>query len=173
MKSVIINKEQFFFGIPEHILGMLPYRISDVIKRESDHGGKRLCEEIRLRCGRMSTLRLSGGDELPLSLSTTLSQSEIDLTVDRLCGGSLYAHGDTIKQGYISLEGGIRAGVSGRAAYDGGRMVGISEINGICIRLPHGIRADVTPICELLRKSAFSSGILVYAPPGVGKTTLT
>ena len=172
MKSVIINKEYFCFGIPERVLGMLPYRISDVIKREGDHGGKFICEEIRLRCGRMSTLRLSGGRELALELSTPLSQNEIDLTVDRLCGGSLYAHGDTIKQGYISIEGGIRAGVSGRAAYDGGRMVGISEINSICIRLPHGIKVDVSPVCDLLRRKSFSSGVLIYSPPGVGKTTL-
>ena len=172
MKSVIINKEHFCFGIPERILEMLPYRISDAIRKEADRGGKRLCEEIRLRCGRMSGLRLSGGEERTIELSTPLSQNEIDLTVDRLCGGSLYAHGDTIKQGYISVEGGIRAGVSGRAAYDGGKMVGISEINGICIRLPHGIKVDASPVCELLRKSSFSSGVLIYSPPGVGKTTL-
>lgn len=172
MKSVIINNEYFCFGIPERILSMLPYRISDTIKRAGEHRGKRICEEIRLRRGRMSTLKISGGEDVALELSEPLSQSEIDLTVDRLCGGSLYAHGDTIKQGYISLEGGIRAGVSGRAAYDGGKMVGISEINGICIRLPHGTRADVTPICQLLRDGAFSSGVLVYSPPGVGKTTL-
>lgn len=172
MKSVIINREHFCFGIPDRILGMLPYRIVDVIKRESEHSEKKLCEEIRLRCGRMSGLRLSGGAEIPLELSAPLNQNEIDLTVDRLCGGSLYAHGDTIKQGYISVEGGIRAGVSGRAAYDGGRMVGISEINGICIRLPHGIKVDASPVCELLRKSSFSSGVLIYSPPGVGKTTL-
>ena len=172
MKSVIINKEHFCFGIPERILSMLPYRVSDVIKREGEWSGKGLCEEIRLRRGRMSTLRISGGEEIAIALSEPLNQSEMDVTVDRLCGGSLYAHGDTIKQGYILLEGGIRAGVSGRAAYDGGRMVGISEINGICIRLPHGMRVDVSPICRLLRDGDFSSGVLVYSPPGVGKTTL-
>ena len=172
MKSVIINKEHFYFGIPERIMGMLPYRISDAIRRENDLGGRSMCEEIRLRCGRLSTIRLSNGRELALELSTPLSQNEMDRTVDRLCGGSLYAHGDTIKQGYISIEGGIRAGVSGRAAYDGGRMVGISEINGICLRLPHGIKVDASPVCELLRKQSFSSGVLIYSPPGVGKTTL-
>ena len=51
-------------------------------------------------------------------------------------------------------------------------MVGISEINGICIRIPHSVRVDAEPICEVLRKKSFSTGVLIYSPPGIGKTTL-
>jgi stage III sporulation protein AA len=42
----------------------------------------------------------------------------------------------------------------------------------VCIRLPYFIKADPFPICELLEELEFSSGVLVYSPPGVGKTTL-
>lgn len=171
MKSVIINREYSDLGIPTRLLELLPYRLSDAIRREVRiYGTVILCEEIRIRRGRMSALTLSGGITLPLDVS--LSRDEMEATVDRLCGGSLYAHGDTIKRGYISLPGGIRAGVSGRAAVENGRVIGVSDVSGICIRLPHFVKADPTPVCRLLCELEFSSGVLIYSPPGIGKTTL-
>ena len=169
MKSIMINKERFNFGIPEHVMSILPYRIADAIREASGARNDEICEEIRLRRGRMSTLTLSGGVNMPIGISCPLSQGEIDLTVDRLSGGSLYAHGDTIRQGYISLRGGIRAGVCGRAAYDGGKMIGVNDISGICIRLPHTVSVNSEPVCNILRKNTFTGGVLIYSPPGEGK----
>lgn len=156
--------------IPPRLMELLPYRISDAIRGVFAEGGSNACEEIRLRAGRLSTLTVSGGKSV--SLGITLSREEIDKTVDRLCGGSLYAHGDTIKNGYITLTGGIRVGICGRAATDNGRLIGISEISSVCIRIPHSVKADATVICELLQKFNYSKGVLIYSPPGEGKTTL-
>ncbi len=171
LKSVIINREYSDLGVPQRILELLPYRLSDAIRRELRiYGAGSLCEEIRIRRGRMSSLTLSGGVNVPLDVS--LSHDEMENTVDRLCGGSLYAHSDTIKKGYISLPGGVRAGIVGRAAVENGRIIGVSDISGICIRIPHFVKVAPGPICELLKELKFSSGVLVYSPPGVGKTTL-
>lgn len=156
--------------IPPRLRELLPYRISDAIRGVFAEGGASVCEEIRLRAGRLSTLTVSGGKSI--SLGITLSREEIDETVDRLCGGSLYAHGDTIKNGYITLASGIRVGICGRAATDNGRLIGISDISSVCIRIPHSVKADATVICELLKKFNYSKGVLIYSPPGEGKTTL-
>ena len=155
-------------GIPRGLLQKLPYRLSDAIKRKLENG--EICEEIRVRRGRMSSLTLSGDINIPLDVS--LSREEMEDTVNKLCGGSLYAHSETIKDGYISLGDGMRAGIVGRAAIEKGRIIGIDEISGICIRIPHFIKIDPTPICRLLRELDFVSGVLIYSPPGVGKTTL-
>lgn len=172
MKSTIINRESTDCGIPRELLLKLPYRLSDAIRREQRNiaADKLLCEELRIRCGRMSSLTLSGGVNLPLDIS--LSRDEMEETVIKLCSGSVYAYAETIKRGYISLPNGLRAGISGHAAVEDGRIIGISDINGICIRLPHSVKADVSPVIDLLRELDFTSGVLVYSPPGVGKTTL-
>ena len=169
MKSVIINRRTRDIGIPSRLMELLPYRISDAIRaREGDFDG--VCEEIRLRVGKVSALGVSGGKAVPLDV--ILSRNEMDETVERLCGGSLYAHGDTIKNGYISLFGGIRAGVCGHAAIDGGKIIGISEISSLCIRIPHAVKVDPRPILTLLRELSYARGVLIYSPPGEGKTTL-
>lgn len=170
MKSVIINKDFGDMGIPDRILNLLPYRLSDAIRKEMRADKNIICEEIRIRRGRMSALTLTGGIIVPLDIS--LSKEEMETTVENLCGGSMYAHIDTLKQGYISLPHGVRAGVSGRASVEGGRVIGISDVNGICIRIPHFVKIDTTSICKLLKQFDFTSGILIYSPPGEGKTTL-
>ena len=120
----------------------------------------------------MSGIVISGGENIPIKIDPPISREEIDIMVDKMSKGSLYAHGDTIKQGYISLGNGIRAGICGRAAYDGGKMIGVNDITGICIRLPHAVKVDVTEICNIIRKDKLSGGVLIYSPPGCGKTTL-
>jgi stage III sporulation protein AA len=93
-----------------------------------------------------------------------------------MCGGSLYAYSQTIHEGYITLPDGIRVGVAGRAVCEEGRIIGVCEITGLCIRLPHIHRAVGGEICRLLRAlnqgTSAPQGILIYAPPGEGKTTL-
>lgn len=169
MKSVIINRRTRDIGIPGRLMELLPYRIADAIRaKEDDFIG--VCEEIRLRVGKTSVLGALGRGAVPLDLIVT--REEMDELVERLCGGSLYAHSDTIKNGYISIFGGIRAGVCGHAAIDGGKIIGISEISSLCIRIPHEIKVDTKPILSLLRKLSYSSGVLIYSPPGEGKTTL-
>ncbi len=130
-------------------------------------------EEIRLRADRYATLTV-GGHNLPTRVM--LNTHELGALLVRLCGGSLYAYSDTIRQGYMTLPGGIRIGVAGRAVCEGERVIGVSEIDSLCIRLPHRHGHVGGTVCRLLRHMAAEGGgprgVLIYAPPGVGKTTL-
>ncbi len=130
-------------------------------------------EEIRLRADRCATLTV-GAQNIPTRVR--LSEHELSSLLVRLCGGSLYAYSDTIREGYITLPGGIRVGIAGRAICEENRVIGVSEIDSLCIRLPHRHGQVGSPICRLLRHMRQSDGeargVLIYAPPGVGKTTL-
>ncbi len=130
-------------------------------------------EEIRLRADRCATLT-AGGRNMPTRV--LLTAHELGALLVRLCGGSLYAYSDTIREGYMTLPGGIRVGLGGRAVCEGEHIIGISEIDSLCIRLPHRHGDVGGTVCRLLRHMAAAGGgprgVLVYAPPGVGKTTL-
>ena len=115
-----------------------------------------------------------GGENLPTPV--VLTTADLTAILTHLCGESLYAYSQTINQGYVTLPGGIRVGVAGRAVCEDGRVIGVCEITGLCIRLPHRHRNLGREICDLIRKlnqgPQAPQGVLIYAPPGEGKTTL-
>lgn len=159
------NKKGVF--IPKAIESIVPYKVYDEVRGLADKGHQ--IEEIRLRCERRASVTSCGKN---IALSTVMSREEMNLIFADICDNSLYAHRETINNGYITLEGGLRVGVCGRASVDGGRLLGIYDISSINIRIPHPIRRVGEPVCRLLRESEGSKGVLIYAPPGEGKTTL-
>lgn len=156
--------------IPQHILELIPRRIAEALRSFQAKNISGYIEEIRLRYQKCVSVT-SGG--VNYRLNTICSKRDIDDTVLNLCNGSLYAHIETIKNGYISLKSGIRVGICGRASYDSnGEMIGVSDITSLCIRIPHKFGNIGQPICDLLNRTSTSAGILIYSPPGEGKTTL-
>jgi stage III sporulation protein AA len=152
--------------LPTSVLSALPYRLVCEIESRLDEGR---IEELRLRRERQASLTVGGRN---IMLSTVLDGGELDGILTGMCSGSLYAYSDTINTGYISLPGGVRVGVCGRAACESGRVIGVREIGSLVIRLPHRASLVGGEICELLRSFGLCRGILIYSPPGVGKTTL-
>ncbi len=151
--------------LPDSVMRALPYRLSDEIRRTSFP----VIEEIRMRAGRRCSVVAAGRN---IMLGTVLDEGELNDILEGMCQGSLYAFSDTINQGYISLSGGVRVGVCGRAGCEGDRIIGIYEVSSLSVRIPHKSRPVGAEICRLLHSFERTEGVLVYSPPGVGKTTL-
>ena len=146
-----------------YILGLLPHGIG------SELSGLDLpsADELRLRVGGACTL-LAGGKRY--ILRSRVSREELSSTFIKMCGGSVYSHRDTICRGFIALPGGIRVGLCGSAVTEKDNITAVADISSLCVRIPHDIKGVGEPVCRLLREK--SGGVLVYSPPGVGKTTL-
>ena len=153
--------------LPPVLQAMLPERLLRELRERISPGVP--LEELRLRCDRRASLTLG---QRNLFLETVLSRGEMDRLVDAMCDGSLYAHRDALASGYLTLPGGIRVGVCGRATVERNTVLGIYDIVGLNIRFPTAYRGLGAPVCRLLRQLGGTSGVLIYAPPGVGKTTL-
>ena len=125
--------------------------------------------EIRLRAGGVSALTL-GSHNLPLA--TRLSDEDTETAMRLFCRDSVYAYSETLCEGYLRLAGGYRVGVAGIAVRKGRQVVGVRSVRALCIRMPHRIDGAGASAVALFREMNCSRGILVYAPPGVGKTTL-
>jgi stage III sporulation protein AA len=102
-------------------------------------------------------------------LGVTIFQSDIDSIISSFTGRALYAFRDTLREGYITLDGGIRVGVCGQARYEGGRLVGVSAVSSLLIRFPSAECGFADELCEAFLKS--ERGILIFAPARGGKTT--
>jgi len=153
--------------LPEVLLALLPWRLCRELEGWRPAQGR--IEELRLRRGRRAALTVEGRTCL---LDTVLSGDELEAMVRQMCDGSLYAHRDAIAKGYLSLPGGIRVGLCGRASVEDGQVIGVYDIASLNIRLPGRHRGFGALVCRLLREQAGCGGVLIYAPPGVGKTTL-
>ncbi len=121
--------------------------------------------EIRLRAGGAFSFTLTSESIIPLDNGEPIicTGDEVEECVSLLCRRSYQSHETEIEQGYISVPGGIRAGVAVSRSPDGR----VHTVNSVCIRIPRDVRGDVGPI--------FSDGVesaLIYSPPGVGKTTV-
>ena len=88
----------------ERAAACLPERIRQAVLRCGGDGEG--VEEIRIRSGGLCTLTSNGRT---LSCAVTAVEEEIVQTVEALCGGSVYAHADQIREGVIAGENGIRA----------------------------------------------------------------
>lgn len=151
------------------ILKFLPRAVISELDRLWERGVR--LEELRLRSPGASSV--TAGRE-NIFLTSRLSQKAVEDIVFSMCQGSPYAYGETIKRGYITLEGGIRVGICGRASVDKNRIIGVRDISGLNIRFPtyiDSIGKEVSDILFDMRKRGLG-GVLVFSPPGEGKTTL-
>ena len=152
---------------PEMLSVYLPRALCEEINSAFLWGEK--IEEIRIRASRSTSLTLRDRN---LTLQYVMTGGEISEMIAAMCGHSLYAYSEMINQGYITLDGGIRVGVCGRAAVEGDKVLGVYDISSVNIRIPSEVRGVGECVCELLRRMKGCRGVLVYSPPGVGKTTL-
>ena len=139
------------------------------VKREIDrllltHGGN--ISELHLKIGKGSSL-IIGGERV--SLHVSVSQNELESVVSILTGASLYAYRDSILSGYISAARGVRVGVVGEARYESGALIGISRISSLCFRIPASESSRKDELCAAFYKAR--RGLLIYSPPGAGKTS--
>lgn len=123
-------------------------------------------EEIRLRCGQVPSI-LRRGVEQPLPHCERTPQQELQRTLLAASAQSQYAVQEQLREGFLSVPGGVRIGVCGSAVVQDGRVTGIREISSLCIRIPHEIRHPPEQLLPLL-----SASCLLAGRPGSGKTTL-
>lgn len=154
------RKFLYFEALPNSIFFEIERICSSRAKTFSD------VSEIRLRAFGKNEIRL--GME-KIRLSSEISEEEIVECLSRLCGGSLYAFRDSIANGYISLDGGIRVGISGVARYDGGALVGIGEISSLVFRIPTERSEILEELISAWKRTV--RAMIIYSPPGLGKTT--
>ena len=120
--------------------------------------------EVRLRLDSPASLTISG---VNLPLSFRASRAELTDCVSKLCGGSVYAHGATINEGFIDFGGGFRVGVCGRSS--DGKLNSVTSLN---IRVPHVIRGVSDFVLKRCLEGGKLRSLLISSEPGVGKTTL-
>lgn len=141
---------------------------------------KREAQEIRLRAGKPVALSLPGGTlfltgrgELVRTVTPGCFFTDRPLlegVFRSMCSFSVYSHQNEIRNGYVTLRGGHRAGICGTAVMDKGEMTGIRNVSSINLRIAREIRGAADAVA--CRGEALFKGLLLAGPPCCGKTTV-
>lgn len=139
-------------------------------------------QEIRLRSGQPLIL-ICNNRECFISKTGTITYSkensfivdlnEIRETMEYISNYSMYAFEEEIRQGFITVTGGHRVGICGKAVMENGKLKTIKYISFINIRLAHEIKGCSDNIMQYLYKTYNTIyNTLIISPPMNGKTTL-
>ena len=154
----------------ERLFSVLPRAVSGAIFRLMQDNPTLFSRigEIRLRSGGGASISFGGRE---ISLCVTVEKEAFSACFRALSGPSAYVQERCLCEGYLLFEG-MRVGVAGRAVCEGGRVVGFAEPTSLCIRIPHAVRGAGEQALRLFLSLGGRAGLLVYSPPGMGKTTL-
>ena len=126
-------------------------------------------QEIRIRAGRPVTVLCGNREYISGRVTDGAQVNEI---LAYLSSYSLYAYEDEIRQGFLSLPGGHRVGLSGRTVLESRKIKTITEISSLNIRFAHEIRGCADGLLPHLWENGRLLHTLIVSAPGRGKTTL-
>ena len=137
-------------------------------------------EEIRLIAEKpLCVLKKSGlyflsenGVSVEREKGAVFGKKEIRELVENLCENSVYSNQEHIKNGFIPLKGGHRAGVSGRCITENGKIKYITDFSAVNIRIAREVIGASDEIFHHIYKAGVVKSHLIISPPGCGKTTM-
>ena len=154
-------------------LSFLPKSVKDAL----DNLNYNFISEIRIRRGQPVIIEYKG--EYKYINSSGIADSErglitagdIEPIIHSATGGCIYNYVEQMKNGFITVEHGVRIGIAGEYVTQNGQVQTIRNLTSVNIRVPH----NVTGCSNFLVENLFSNGLhstLIYSKPGLGKTTM-
>lgn len=171
-----LNNEGRFIQVIQSLSPNIYKRILPLIPK--------LCEnvqEIRLRVNRPIALvctdvtyymtERGGLTSTPLDGAMLItSRADITDTFHNICNYSVYSRQNEIVNGFVTMQGGHRAGICGTAVYEGDKIINIRDISSINLRIAREHKGCSAEIVKMLGNSF--GGLLICGAPCSGKTTV-
>ena len=149
------------------ILQKLPDKINHILLKTPIDVQKN-AREIRLRAGRK--ICVIYGNKLH-NVNKILNSDEIQECFKSICGYSVHTHLHEIIQGFITMSGGHRAGLTGTAIYDANnKLINLRAISSINLRISRQILGVAQELIGMLGGEL--GKLLIVGAPASGKTTL-
>ncbi len=122
-------------------------------------------EEIRIRSNGNITLKFSDKQEI---LSKKITYKDILETLQIMCDNSIYSYQNEIKNGYITVKGGHRVGITGNCVIENEKVININHISSINFRIAREIigcgNKALPYILKIKENTIYNT--LIISPPG-------
>lgn len=130
-----------------------------------------IIQEIRIRTNMPIAIKVDNSNRI---LKHKVTQEEVLKTFEKICEGSIYSYRKQICEGFITVKGGHRIGITGNVAMEDEKVININYISSLNFRIA---RQKLECSNELLKfiinmEEGSIYNTLIVSPPGCGKTTV-
>ena len=157
----------------KELLNYFPNNIYNLISSTVNKNNKIEVElqEIRIRCDRPIILKLRSCE---IVIEYKVNETEIMQTLERLCNNSIYAYKNQICDGFLTVRGGHRVGITGTGVVENGKIINLKYITSLNFRIAREVLGCSLKILDKIIdfKNNFVNNTLIVSPPGKGKTTM-
>lgn len=128
-------------------------------------------QEIRIRTNKPIAIKVENSNRI---LKHKVTQEEVLKTFEKICEGSIYSYRKQICEGFITVKGGHRIGITGNVAMEDDKVININYVSSLNFRIA---RQKLECSNELLKfiinmEEGSIYNTLIVSPPGCGKTTV-
>ena len=155
------------------VIEYFPLSIKSVINSylEKNKSLENSIEEIRIRSN--GNLSLKIGQDL-ITIFSNITKGEMQEIFENICEKSIYSYTKQIAEGFITIKGGNRVGITGSAVIENSRVINLNYISSLNFRIARQIK-DVSNsilkyVINIQNNSIFNT--IIASPPGGGKTTI-
>lgn len=152
------------------VLKFFPNEIFEVINTYFMNEKEKIktVEEIRLRADKPIQLKFNTFEEI---LNRNVSQEAILKTIQCVCDNSIYSYQKQICEGFITVKGGHRIGISGSSVFENNKVTNINYISSLNFRIAREVKGCSNKllkyVLDLENNNIFTT--LIVSPPGVRK----
>lgn len=131
---------------------------------------KARAEEFRLRAGQAMTVMV-GGAELTVD-APAVTEGDLRTLLERASRSSAHTVLDQVRAGFLTIRGGHRIGLCGRAVMKDGAIFGLDRLSSAAVRIARPVEGLGRQGAAAVTAGGTLHSTLILAPPGAGKTTL-
>ena len=126
-------------------------------------------EEIRVRNQRPIVFKFNNG---LVKTEYIVKTEDILEIMQKITENSLYSYQKQISEGYITLKGGHRVGISGNVVMENEKVININYIYSLNFRIANEIIGTSNEVFKKIYNNGNILNSLILSPPGARKTTL-
>lgn len=153
------------------ILQYFPRSVKEQITTRINQQLAQYIEEIRIRNNKPIILKIA---QEQMIINYNIQKIEIDEIFQRICENSIYSYQKQISEGYITVRGGHRIGITGSAVIENEKVINLNYISSLNIRIAREKKDSsknvIQEIINFRENTIYNT--LIISPPGGGKTTL-